>query len=196
MAKAVSTTTKIKILDERAVVPQRAHESDSGYDLTLIDIKTIKGDTIYFRTGIAVQPESGFYFEIVPRSSISSLPFVLANSVAVIDEHYTGEILIPVRVTHPNLGQDVGRTRFPNGVVRVWDARPQTLYDVGQLLLRKKPVMFQMLLRKRLDTEFERALELEDTSRGDGGFGSTDAKAKSGVTKASTRKSIVKRVED
>lgn len=188
MAKAL--VTKVKLLDGKAVMPTRAHDTDSGYDLMLLDIKTIKGDTIFFKTGLAVQPPEGYYFEIVPRSSISALPFSLANSVGVVDESYRGELLVAVRVQHANQGQDVGRARFPHGLVKVWDVRPQSLYDLGQLLLRKKPVMFQLILRKRLDTEFEAALELEETDRGDGGFGSTD-----GATSASTRKGLVKRVE-
>jgi dUTP pyrophosphatase len=189
-------------LDEKAMMPKRSHESDTGYDLTFIGIDTIKGDTIYFRTGIAVQPPPGFYFEIVPRSSISKLPLQMANSVAVIDEHYRGEILVPIRVMHSGMGQDVGRARFPNGLVKMFDTKPQSLYDVAEQILRRKPRLVQMILRERLDTQFERALELTETERGDGGFGSTDDDPFTGgepegtITKASVRKSMVKRAED
>lgn len=193
----MSNTTKVMFLDDRAVMPKRSHESDTGYDLTFIGIETIKGDTIYFKTGIAVQPPAGFYFEVVPRSSISKLPLQMANSVGVIDEHYRGEILVPIRITHAGMGQDVGRTRYPNGLVKIFDTKPQSLYDVAEQILRKKPRLVQMILRKRLDTDFERAIELTETKRGDGGFGSTDDGSSEGsITKASVRKKIVKRAED
>lgn len=190
--------TKVKLLDDRARTPTRAHETDTGYDITLIDLKKIEGDVLYFRTGLAIQPPAGYYYEVVPRSSISGLPLELANSVGVIDEHYRGEILVPVRVTHPEMGQDVGRTQFPNGVVRLLGTRPSSLYDVAQAVLSKKPVLFQMILRKRLDSDFEVVVDLEETERGEGGFGSTDApkEVEGTVTKASTRKGMVKRSAD
>jgi len=46
--------------------------------------------------------------------------------------------------------------------------------SVADLVIRNKPLLFQMILRKRLDTTFELADNLEETKRGDGGFGSTD----------------------
>lgn len=193
-------TTKIKLLDDRADVPSRAHESDTGYDLRMIDVSTIKGDTIFFRTGLAVQPPEGYYFEIVPRSSLSKLPLSLANSVGIIDEHYRGEVLVAVRVMHPELGQELGRASFPSGIIKLFGRKPRSLYDVAQLILAEKPVLTQLILRQRLDTEFEIADELDGTERGEGGFGSTDStrttRPEQTVTKASTRKGLIKRVED
>jgi len=195
-------TTKIKILDDRAEVPARAHESDTGYDLRMIDLKTIKGDTLFFRTGIAVQPPEGHYFEIVPRSSLSKMPLALANSIGIVDEHYTGEILVAIRVLHSRLGEDLGRSSFPGGVVTIFDKKPSSLHAVAQLILREKPVLTQLILRERLDTDFEEVSQLEETERGDGGFGSTNAGESTRavrpqtVTKASTRKGMVRRSTD
>lgn len=198
--------TRIKLLDDRAKIPIRAHESDTGYDLEMIDVKTIKGDTIFFKTGIAVQPPEGYYFEIVPRSSLSKLPLALANSIGIIDEHYRGEIIVAIRVLHSELGKNLGRQAFPSGIVSIFDKKPRSLYDVGNLILAEKPVLTQLILRKRLDTDFEETESLEETERADGGFGSTDDRpaAKSTravrptqtVTKASTRKGLVRRLSD
>ena len=44
---------------------------------------------------------------------------------------------------------------------------------VADLIIRHKPSLFQAVLRKRLDCEFL-VQSLEETDRGDGGFGSTD----------------------
>ena len=164
---------KVELLDENAEVPTRAHNTDTGYDLRFVGVDKIVGDVIYFKTGVSLQPSRGHYFDIVPRSSISKLPLSMANSVGIIDQHYTGEILVPVRVHHADMGGEPGRTTFPNGIVKIFGLRPQNMSAVASLILRHKPSLFQAVLRKRLDCEFS-VQSLEETDRGDGGFGSTD----------------------
>lgn len=166
--------TQITLLDEKASIPKRANSSDTGYDLKFIGIKEIIGDVIFFKTGIAIAPPEGYYYEVVPRSSLSKLPLEMANSIGIIDEHYRGEILVPVRVTHQFMGQDQGRAAFPQGVVKIFGVSPATLTDVANQILIKKPNLFQLILRKREDSEFVVVDKLSETARGDGGFGSTD----------------------
>lgn len=165
---------KVQLLDEKAEIPTRAHNTDTGYDLTFIGTHKIVGDVIYFKTGLSLQPKSGHYFEIVPRSSISKLPFSMANSIGIIDQSYTGEILVPVRVHHSDMGKETSRITYPNGIAKVFGVRPQSMTALAELILRHKPKMFQAILRKRLDCDFV-AEELEDTERSNGGFGSTDS---------------------
>lgn len=186
-------TTQIKILDEKAEVPQRAHESDTGYDLKFIGVHKIVGDVIFFKTGIAVAPPVGFYFDIVPRSSISKLPLELANSVGVIDEHYRGEILVPIRITHSLMGQEQTNVSFPQGLVKMFGTRPPTMTAVAQQVLLNKPHLCQMILRKREDTAFEVVGELDETKRSSGGFGSTDEARSMSV--ASERKKAKKELK-
>lgn len=190
-------TTQVKILDEKAVIPTRAHESDTGYDLTFIKVNKIVGDVIFFGTGLSVAPPEGYYFEIVPRSSISKLPLELANSIGIIDEHYRGELMVAVRVTWSEMGQELTNVSFPKGIVKIFGARPPTMTAVAQQILINKPTLTQMILRKREDTEFKVVEELDETKRGVGGFGSTDVvKDKTGtvsVTTASSRKKALKK---
>ena len=167
--------TKVVLLDSKAELPTRAHESDTGYDIKFIGVEKIVGDVIFFKTGLSIQPPAGHYFEVVPRSSILKLPLELANSVGIIDEHYRGEILVPVRITHAAMGTEQKNVSFPNGIVRIFGARPTTMSGVAQLVLQQKPTLFQMILRKRLDSCFLQVDSLEETERGDGGFGSTDS---------------------
>ncbi len=168
--------TKIVLLDKNAVIPTRAHIDDTGYDLRAISVKKVEGDVVYLGTGISIQPPEGYYFEIFPRSSISKLPAQLANSVGVIDRTYTGELIIPLRITHSQMGQDVGNAVFPAGIVKILNQKPSTLKAVGEAILKDKPIIVQLVLRQRLDAEFEVVESLEQTQRGDGGFGSTDKK--------------------
>lgn len=166
---------KISLLEEGAIIPSRGHKTDTGYDITFIGVSKIVGDVIFFKTGISLQPPSGYYFEVVPRSSISELPLEMANSVGVIDESYTGEVLVPVRVTHQEMGLGVGseNIRYPQGIVRIFGLRPESLTTLAALILSKKPCLFQAILRKRIDCNFT-VENLENTDRGAGGFGSTD----------------------
>lgn len=171
-------STKVKKISDKAVLPTRAHETDSGWDLTVIGIDKIKGDTIFFKTGLQVKPPAGHYFEVYPRSSISPLPFMLANSVGVIDESYRGELIVAIRVLHSSMGTSSERDTYPSGMVNALDARPASITEVANLILGKKPKIAQMILRKRLDTGFEEVEDLDETERGSGGFGSSDAKQK------------------
>tara|TARA_Y100001970_G_C14011300_1_gene738542 strand:+ start:270 stop:785 length:516 start_codon:yes stop_codon:yes gene_type:complete len=164
---------KVEKLDESAEIPSKAHNTDTGYDLTFIGVDKIVGDVIYFKTGLSLQPSRGHYFEVVPRSSISKLPFSMANSIGVIDQNYTGEVIVPVRVHHPDMGGEPVRNTYPNGIIKAFGVRPQTMSATADLVLKNKPKMFQAILRKRIDCEFS-IESLEDTDRGDGGFGSSD----------------------
>ncbi len=85
-----------------AVSPQKAHGSDSGYDLTLLEVVKQVGDVFFFTTGIKVAPPHGYYFDLVPRSSISKTGYMLANSVGIIDQNYRGDIIVPLRKIDSN----------------------------------------------------------------------------------------------
>ncbi len=168
-------SVKYKLLSEKAVVPSRGHQTDSGWDLHVIGVEKIEGDVIFFKTGLSVQPPPGYYFELFPRSSISTLPLSLANSVGVIDESYTGEVLIAARVHHPEMGDDAKKHSYPNGIVSVFGLKPQTIKSFAELVVARKPKLAQLILKKRIDCSFVEE-EISETDRGSGGFGSTDLK--------------------
>jgi len=129
-----------------AVVPTRAHPSDIGYDLVAVSLwKKLSDQTEIYETGIAVVPPPGTYVEILPRSSVTKTGYMLANSVGVIDPHYTGSLKIAVR--------------------KVDDQLPG---------LEPPFCRFQMVLRQALPFEVSEIPEIPDTDRGDGAFGSTD----------------------
>lgn len=168
-------SVKYKLLSDKAIAPSKGHKTDSGWDLNVIGVEKIEGDVIFFKTGLSVQPPSGYYFELFPRSSVSMLPISLANSVGVIDESYTGEVLVAVRVHHQTMGEDTKRTIFPGGIVSAFGLKPQTIAAFAELIIAKKPKIAQLILKKRLDCSFVEE-DLTETERGDGGFGSTDSK--------------------
>lgn len=128
-----------------AVAPSKEFASDSGFDLTLLEKTKEHGMVEFFRTGIRVQPAFGWYFDVVPRSSISKTGYMLANGVGVIDRAYVGEILVPLIKIDPNAAP----IQLPARLV-------------------------QMIPRQIVHAHMVEVAELESTARGDGGFGSTN----------------------
>ena len=166
---------KVSLMSEKAVVPSRGHDTDTGYDLTFTGWEKIEGDVIFFKTDLQLEPPSGYYFEVVPRSSISSLPLQMANSVGIIDQDYRGEVLVPVRLMHSQMGSDSTKNSiYPNGLAQMFGVKVQSMSAAARLIIHKKPTLFQMVLRKRLNCSFDVSSVQQDTERGAGGFGSTD----------------------
>jgi dUTP pyrophosphatase len=152
---------KIKIHDPNAIVPTKAGDDEVGYDLTAISfVKKLSPVTFMYDTGISVKPPEGYYTEIIPRSSIVKSGFILANSVGVIDPTYRGTLKIVLhKVAMEN---DEGRTHR-NGVYIA--CRPLTTpFTLCQLVIRKMERATLVVVDS-----------LDETSRGDGGFGSTDS---------------------
>lgn len=85
-----------------AIAPQKQRASDSGYDLTAIKIAKQFGDVTLYDTGIKVQPPYGWYFDLVPRSSVIKTGYMLANSVGIIDQTFTGSVMIALRKVDQN----------------------------------------------------------------------------------------------
>jgi dUTP pyrophosphatase len=140
---------KIKKLDERAVIPSYAKEGDAGMDLTAIEIQMdSNGKFIQYHTGLAMEIPEGFVGMLYARSSVTKKDLILKNCVGIIDSGYRGEICLRFQVTGANLhGKDIYKVGE----------------KVGQIIIQPIPFI-----------EFEEVLELEESERGEGGFGSTD----------------------
>ena len=137
-------TFKWMKMDEEAVPPTKNRFSDSGYDLTLIKkIKEYNG-VCYYDTGIAVEPPTGYYFEIVGRSSISKTGWMLANNVGIIDASYRGSIIVALVKVNNN----VEEIQLPKRLVQLI---PRRLHIFNALQVQK----------------------LTSTKRNEGGFGSS-----------------------
>lgn len=127
-----------------AVPPKKHLPSDSGYDLTIIDIVKDMGDTKLYGTGIKVDMGFGWYGMIAPRSSISKTGYILSNSVGIIDRSYNGEILV--------------------ALTKIDDSKPDIELPCRIAQLIPMPVCH---------FQFVEVDSLDETFRGDGGFGSS-----------------------
>jgi len=139
---------KIKLLDERAKLPNRAHYSDAGMDIVAVSRK-ITIDYFEYGTGIsiAIPPNhAGFIF---PRSSISKKNLNLCNAVGVIDSNFRGEIKIRFNENH--------------------HSNTLNVYEVGDKVV-------QLIILPYPEISFLEVDDLDKTDRGSGGFGHTDDK--------------------
>jgi len=130
---------------EDAVAPSKERVSDSGFDLTIVDVvKKFNSKTTLYTTGIKVKPAFGWYLDVVPRSSIIKTGYMLANNVGIIDRAYTGEIMI--------------------ALIKVDETAPDL-----ELPCR----IAQMIPRRISHVKFNEVNDIERTTRNEGGFGST-----------------------
>ena len=152
---------KIYKVDTDAVVPSKNNYSDAGLDLTIIkEYKRLNSDTVLYDTGIKLEIPNGYYVEIVPRSSISRSGYILANSVGIIDQGYTGNLYVALR----KINNDCDDLIMP--------------YKCCQIIMKKQiypKIVIENLVSKDVELQTD---NYATTSRGSGGFGSTDMKVR------------------
>lgn len=139
----------IKKLNENAKVPTRGSKGAAGYDLYACtdgeEIVIPPYETRKIHTGIAVAVPSSHFGAIFARSGIAVKKGLRpANAVGVIDEDYTGEVVVALRNDSNSY---------------------QTVAD-GERIAQLVFVPYR--------TEFFEVVDnLDETERGAGGFGST-----------------------
>ena len=143
---------QIKKLKENAKVPTRGTQGSAGLDLCACIDEPITlncGDTAVIPTGIAIALPSADYGAFVfPRSGIAVKHGIgLLNSVGVVDSDYRGEVMVGVSN----------------------QKREASTIEPGERIA-------QMVIMPVSMMPVEEVSELNETDRGDGGFGSTGKK--------------------
>lgn len=145
---------------------------DCGVDLIFPSDQTIPVNKVT-KIGLGIQCEFGIHkdhkwegggchayygepFMLVPRSSISSTPLMMANSVGIIDAGYRGEIITAVRCH-----TDVDHV--------------STINDVN-FAVKQGDRLFQIIAYDGKPIKVELVTELTGSERGSCGFGSTNTK--------------------
>jgi dUTP pyrophosphatase len=136
---------KIKKLNPNAVIPTYAKPGDGGMDLVATSIISNTTFDITYGMGIALEIPDGFVGLIFPRSSVRKYDLVLSNCVGVCDSGYRGELQATFKKT--------------NGL-------DSLSYKVGDRIA-------QIMIIPYPPIQFEEVDELNNTERGEGGFGST-----------------------
>lgn len=144
---------KIKKLYDDAIIPTSGSYYAAGYDLYAY-IKNNDGDTMVYilphetkliGTGVAIQPPKDCFGAVFARSGLASKQGLRpANCVGICDYDYTGQYMIA-------LHNDSNEPRIVNHGERIG----------------------QVVFIPYMNVNFVEVDELEETERGDGGFGST-----------------------
>lgn len=141
---------KIKKLDEKAIIPTYGTEYSAGADLYALldeDLEIKPGETVMIGTGLAMAIPTGYAGLIYARSSLGSKKGLApANKVGVIDSDYRGEIKVPL-----------------------FNQSKETQ------IIAKNERIAQIIFTPYLKVNFQETDELNDTTRGTGAFGSTNA---------------------
>ena len=141
----------VKKLDERAVLPTYGSAFAAGADLYALadeEIVFAPGETKFVRTGLAMEIPEGYAGLIYARSGLAcKRGLAPANKVGVVDSDYRGEVMVALH-NHSAQEQRVA---------------------AGERIA-------QLVVAPFLKAEFAEAQELNETVRGEGGFGSTGRK--------------------
>ncbi|MBN4926386.1 dUTP diphosphatase [Hoyosella rhizosphaerae] len=142
----------LRRLDKGLPVPVRAHPGDAGADLySTVDVEIPPGERVLVGTGIAVALPIGTVGLIHPRSGLAARTGLsIVNTPGTVDAGYRGEI----KVCLINLD--------PRDPIHI-----QRGDRIAQLVVQKVELV-----------SFVEVESLNDTSRGDGGYGSSGGHAK------------------
>ena len=145
------TTIDLKVLDERmaAYLPAYATPGSAGLDLrACLDTPLVlqPGQTVLIATGLSIHiADPGLAAVLLPRSGLGHKHgIVLGNLVGLIDSDYQGPLM-----------------------VSCWN-RSDAAFTVQPL-----ERIAQMVIVPVVQARFRRVAEFGDSSRGEGGFGST-----------------------
>lgn len=136
----------VEKINEKAVIPFKAHEGDAGLDLFSTEEITIKPfERKLVHTGIRIQLPKNTEAQIRPRSGLAlKNGLTVLNTPGTIDEGYRGEVgIILINLSNEDFKVEVGM-------------------KVAQMVI--KPV---------IEVAIEEVVHLTETTRGEGGFGST-----------------------
>lgn len=161
---------KFKKLNKKAVMPTKAHPTDAGFDMVAVT-KTVTDKYIEFDTGIATAIPEGHCGLIFANSRVSKYDLDLANAVGVIDSHFRSSIRFRYKyTTQPSKGILTDKTKYFGLVKNVefveLPFHPKE-FNVGD-------VVGQLIIIPIPEIEFVEVEELDETDRGEGGFGSTE----------------------
>jgi dUTP diphosphatase len=139
---------KIKRLNDLAKIPTKGSEDAAGYDVYCAEAEKITiapQRMAMIKTGLAFELPKETFLGIYSRSGLSTKKGLRpANCTAVIDSDYRGPVMVP-------------------------------LYNDSNEYMTVMPGerIAQFIIHQKFDMDFIECDELSETSRGEGGFGST-----------------------
>lgn len=147
--------TKINKKRKNAIIPERATPGSAGFDLYACideDLTLSPGQSTLIPTGIAIElPNNNTAAFIFARSGLATKHGIsLSNGVGVVDSDYRGEIYVGLRN-----------------------------FSSNEYVIQKNERIAQMIIMPIISSSLIEVSSLNDTVRGNGGFGSTGKYIKS-----------------
>ncbi len=135
---------KVKLLSG-AKMPTRSHPNDAGLDLYARNSATIyPKESVVFDTGVCVELPHGTFGMVANRSGLNIKHSIVCGGVGIVDEPYRGSIIVKLY----NLGFEPYRVNAGDRIA-------------------------QMIVLPHVQVDLEEVDELNETDRGEAGFGST-----------------------
>lgn len=153
--------------------PRYAHEGDAGMDLCATeDVTLYPGESCKMGSGIFVAIPEGFAGFVLPRSGLGCKGLVVKNNVGLIDSGYRGEIGLTLFNNNPT------HSIFENVLERSEDGTPmrtqvRAIPRHDTIEVHKGDRVAQLVILPVASATMIEVDELDSTSRGTGGFGST-----------------------
>lgn len=190
MARTIKV--KVKKFSKDAIMPSKTHEGDACFDIKAIRVEyDEENDSYIYYTGLGFQTDSFSVMRCYPRSSNSKTNFYLTNSVGTVDvKTYTGEVRAVFK-HRDTLDQRLTLHAMEKYDVLPWykKLRKGAFCDIKEQLreeflsnpLKWAPytldkAVFQCDFSDVNPVEFKVVSKLKNTTRGKGGFGSTNVK--------------------
>lgn len=141
---------QVKRLTPTAILPVKAHPTDAGFDICADrDITIYAGETVMVPTGLSVAIEPGYYGRLKGRSGLTAKTSLRVQE-GTIDCNYRGEINVICDL------RTLSNLTLSNGYPIKRGMR------IAQLIIQQLPPVDMV----EMDC-------LDETDRGNGGFGST-----------------------
>jgi dUTP pyrophosphatase len=146
-ASEAEACVKVQRLDLDLPLPQIAYPGDAGLDLpAAIDCELQPGQRMLIPTGLAIAIPEGFAGFVLPRSGLSlRVGLSQANAPGLIDSHYRGELqIVAVNLDHS-----------------------------APITIKRGDRIAQLVILALPKVVWQEVAELDATSRGQQGFGSS-----------------------
>ena len=145
---------------EGLIIPEKAHESDTGFDIYATSDPIILGekysanywksiDYIYYKTNVFLNlgANEKVYVNLRPRSSNRKMNLLLSNSVGLCDNGYTGEYIASFQYQFQPDDLRIGGNLNDNILGKInYDKIYHKGDKIGQLEFLKKSVDFKFIL--------------------------------------------------
>lgn len=146
-------------VNESAVFPTKGHESDAGWDISIVrrDYDHSHASHARFFTRLVfVFNDPELYGELYARSSAAKLGVCLSNGVGIIDPSYRGELIVSLSSISTPFAHYLDGHTFP--------------IRIAQLVIKRRQYTGTLVREASLWHQVEKQYQ---TVRGSGGFGST-----------------------